>query len=227
MRCYRRVLDHGYVELLDTMGDEAEVARAARISYGNTEDRAWEADAKLISYLQRNGHTSPFEMVEIKWRVKCPIFVARQWLRHRTANVNEFSMRYAEPSKLSNEGDVEYYTPKFWREQSKSNKQGGEIELDGETAGWVNVSYLESMEYAISGYWDMRKQGVSLELARIVLPVSVYTEFVWKNDLHNTLHFLKLRTDEHAQWEIRQYANAMVGILKEKMPRLMKEVWGD
>lgn len=210
------VLDHGFVELIDHMGDEQEVARAARISYGNSEERSLEKDMKLTKYLWDNRHTSPFEMIELKWRVKCPIFVARQWLRHRTANVNEMSMRYTPLD------DVEFYSPNEWRAQDTKNKQS--------SAGVVKYSdqisevYVAYMEGLVELYHDMLADGVAREQARMVLPVSVYTEFIWKNDLHNTLHFLNLRADSHAQWEIQQYAQAMIEIIKEIYPNIMEVV---
>lgn len=210
------VLDHGFVELIDHMGDEQEVARAARISYGNSEERSLEKDMKLTKYLWDNRHTSPFEMIELKWRVKCPIFVARQWLRHRTANINEMSLRYTELD------DVEYYVPEVWRAQDSRNKQGSSgIAEDFEGAV---ADYYYGMESAVSMYYALLKDGVAREQARMVLPVSVYTEFIWKNDLHNTLHFLGLRADSHAQWEIQQYAQAMIEIIKEIYPNIMEVV---
>lgn len=222
------VLDHGFVELIDIMGDDAEPARAARISYGNSGAREWGTpdkrgtDSNLISYLWENHHTTPFEMIELKWRAKMPIFVARQWVRHRTANINEFSMRYADPSKIAEEqGKIDYYYPEVWRRSDIANKQGSVVD--------TNISddevYSDAVETAISAYKLLQERGIANEMARMVLPVSVYTEWIWKNDLHNTLHFLKLRTDEHAQWEMRQYANAMLSIMQERLPNLMSIVW--
>lgn len=215
------VLDHGFVELLDIMGDEREVARAARISYDNfEEDRTLQQDMKLVKYLWDNQHTSPFEMIETKWRVKLPIFVARQWIRHRTANVNEMSMRYTDMADK-----LEFYVPDGWRQPDKKNRQGSEERLTGDPeyeAFWIYSDVLEVAELA---YKNLQELGVANEMARMVLPVSAYTEFVWKNDLHNTLRFLKLRADSHASWEIQQYANAMVEILKEHLPNLMEVVW--
>ena len=220
-----KVLDHGFVELIDVMGDEQEVARAARISYGQTNERSWEQDAKLIKYLWENKHTTPFEMIELKFRAKMPIFVARQWVRHRTANINEFSMRYADPTRLSKGNEIDYYTPEKWRGPDPKNKQGS-INFDGGENQQLTNLYHAAMNRNIMLYDEMSKQlGVANEMARMVLPVSVYTEWIWKNDLHNTLHFLKLRTDEHAQWEMRQYADAMLQLLREQFPRLMEIVW--
>lgn len=217
------VLDHGFVELIDLMGDDAEVARAARISYGNTNDREWSADAKLTKYLNDNHHTSPFEMIELKFRMKMPIFVARQLIRHRTANVNEFSMRYADPEKISDSDSIDYYYPAEWRRPDAVNKQGSVIDpviTDDEI-------YSDAVENAISAYKLLQQRGIANEMARMVLPLSTYTEWVWKNDLHNTLHLLRLRTDEHAQWETRCYAEAMLKCLKIALPKLMEVVWSN
>lgn len=210
------VLDYGSVEIIDALGDDYTPAmRARRVE----EPRDWTLDGRLTRYMAQHDHTSPFEFVEVVWKVKCPIFVARQWLRHRTANVNEFSMRYDMPE------EVEYYHPETWRSQSSTNRQGSGEPLGGGEVWFSDDAYDEGMEAAIAAYYELLERGVAREQARIVLPVSVYTEFVWKNDLHNTLHFLKLRTSEDAQWEIRQYANAMVELLKERFPLLMEAVW--
>lgn len=217
----REVLDHGFIELIDVMGDWREVSRAARISYGEVE-RTEEADLKLIKYLWENYHTTPFEMVEMKWRVKMPIFVARQWVRHRTANINEFSMRYADPTKLSESDKIDYYTPEVWREPTSANKQGSVIDLtitDDEI-------YTDAIENAISAYKLLQQRGIANEMARMVLPVAVYTEWIWKNDFWNTAHFLKLRADSHAQWEMQEYARAMIDIMEndERLAPLMQIV---
>lgn len=220
------VLDHGFVELLDVMGDDAEPARAARISYGNTLGRAWEQDAKLIKYLWENQHTTPFEMIELKFRCKMPIFVARQWVRHRTANINEFSMRYADPERLSENERIDYYTPELWRTVDEGNKQGSVAwNADHILTDELTDLYKVSVSDAIFRYKWLQEHGVANEMARMVLPVSVYTEWVWKNDLWNTLHFLKLRTDSHAQWEMQEYARAVLALIRERLPRLMEIVW--
>lgn len=220
-----KVLDHGFVELIDVMGDDAEAARAARISYGTTAEREWEKEAKLIKYLWDNQHTTPFEMVELKFRAKMPIFVARQWVRHRTANINEFSMRYADPERLSDGETIDYYVPDVWRISDPKNKQGS---VPGFHVSWAEACELEyrrACDRSIEAYRLLQRAGVANEMARMVLPVSVYTEWVWKNDLHNTLHFLRLRTDEHAQWEMQQYANAMLTLVRERLPKLMEIIW--
>lgn len=214
------VLDHGFVALIDVMGDEAEPARAARISYGPTEERAWELDAKLIRYLHEHRHTSPFEMVETKWRVRLPIFVAREWVRHRTASLNEFSQRYADVRTLG-DGEVLFHAPETWRAQDAKNKQGSAGELDEATQRAVSYRYDRAVREAVEAYEFFLEKGVAREQARIVLPVSTYTEMVWKIDLHNLLHFLALRTDATAQAEFRGYALAMERILRNRWPRLL------
>lgn len=216
----RDVLDHGYVQLIDIMGDDIEPARAARVSYGKyDEDRAEEKDLKLAAYLLNHSHTSPFEQVILKWEMKLPIFVARQIIRHRTASVNEFSMRYAEPSEISNGEDIEFYTPHF-RTQSTSNKQSSDKLLNRAENRGIREEYVATVLTAVDTYYNLIDKGVSRELARCVLPVSVYTKWVWTNDLHNTFHFLKLRLHEGAQWETRMYAEAMLKIMKLRLPHL-------
>lgn len=217
------VLDHGFVELIDLMGDDRSVARAARISYGRQEpNRTLDDDMKLTRYLYEHQHTSPFEMVELQFRAKMPIFVARQWVRHRTANINEMSMRYTDMTDK-----IEFYTPKEWRGLDPTNKQGSRELKDAHPnrIDAVNDAYAAMLNQAERSYHRLKELGVANEMARMVLPVSVYTEWVWKNDLHNVLHFLRLRTDEHAQWEMREYALAMVMLLRNALPRLMEVVW--
>ena len=216
------VLDHGFVELIDVMGDDAEVARAARISYGNTSDRAWEQDAKLTRYLWDNQHSTPFEMVELKFRMKMPIFVARQLVRHRTANINEFSMRYADPEKIAEGESIDFYTPTAWRGPDLVNKQGSVPQDVWDEFLYGN--YQNQCEGAVAIYKRLQQYGVANEMARMVLPVSVYTEWVWKCDLKNTLHLIQLRTDSHAQWETQEYARAMLKLLREALPKLMEVV---
>lgn len=213
----------GYVELLEVLGDDATVARRARVL--DYPEREWSLDEKLTRYMSDHEHTSPFEFVDTVWRMKLPIFVARQLIRHRTASVNEFSMRYAEPSALSEFEEIDYYTPSAWREQHSTNRQSSGDRLGGEDEKAAEVDYIESIEYAISGYYNLLKLGVAREQARMVLPLSVYTEWVWKMDLHNLLHMLKLRSAPDAQWETQQYANAMIELLREQFPKLMEVVW--
>ena len=216
------VLDHGFVRVIDYMGDDAAVVQAARVSYGRGTKRQRD-DAGLINYLMRNAHTSPFEMCEIKLHVKLPIFVARQWIRHRTANVNEYSARY---SVL----DSEFYVPaqEQLASQSNVNRQGREGALDSERAQETLALLRADAEQAFEHYYAMLNEGppddpaaapgLARELARIGLPLSTYTQWYWKTDLHNLLHFLALRNDAHAQWEIREYASVILGIVERWTP---------
>ncbi len=210
------VLDHGFVRVIDYMGDDAAIVQAARTSYGRGTKRSRD-DRGLINYLMRNWHTSPFEMCEIKLHVKLPIFVARQWIRHRTANVNEYSARY---SIL----DREFYlpAPEQLKAQSSTNRQGrGEALTEDEAARVLDLlredatraydHYEEMLNEAPDGsQLDEGRQGLARELARMNLPLSFYTQWYWKVDLHNLMHFLRLRADAHAQYEIRVYADAIV-----------------
>jgi thymidylate synthase (FAD) len=218
------VLDHGFVRVIDYMGDDAAVVQAARVSYGRGTRRVSE-DAGLIRYLMRHRHSTPFEMCEIKLHVKLPIFVARQWIRHRTANVNEYSARY---SVL----DREFYVPapEHLAAQSSINRQGrGEV-LRGDEAAWVLdtlradasrcFDHYEAMlnEGADGEKADPARDGLARELARMNLTLNTYTQWYWKIDLHNLLHFLSLRADAHAQYEIRAYADAMMAMLDVWVP---------
>jgi thymidylate synthase (FAD) len=214
-----KVHDHGLVALLDVMprlapvGKTADFAivQAARVSYGAGTKQVNE-DRGLIRYLARHRHTTPFEMVEFKFHHVMPIFVARQWIRHRTANVNEYSARYSVVRDR-------FYKPTLEnvRKQSASNRQGGDEPADPMTAEEF-LKRLEEVEGAYEKYQKQIERGVSRELARIALPVSVYTEWYWKIDLHNLFHFLSLRMDAHAQQEIRDYANAMFALVQPIVP---------
>ena len=206
-------LDKGFVRLIDYMGGDESIVQAARVSYGKGTKSVSE-DRGLIRYLMKHKHTTPFEMVEMKWHCKMPLFVARQWIRHRTANVNEYSMRYSEASD-------DFYVPEIEnvRYQSELNKQGGSNkEISKDIAKNVKSVIERTNTETNRDYERMNEDGIARELSRIVLPTSAYTEWYWKNDLHNTLHFLRLRMDEHAQYEIREYANAMAGIVKKIVP---------
>ena len=218
------VLDHGFVRVIDYMGDDAAVVQAARVSYGKGTRQARD-DAGLINYLMRHRHTTPFEMCEIKYHIKLPVFVARQWIRHRTANVNEYSARY---SIL----DKEYYVPApdQLNSQSRANRQGrGEV-LEGEEAERVLALLRDDAERCHAHYAEMlneneagetmdaNRQGLARELARMNLTLNTYTQWYWKMDLHNLMHFLSLRADPHAQYEIRVYAAAILGTLERWMP---------
>ncbi len=218
------VLDHGFVRVIDYMGDDASIVQAARVSYGKGTKKISQ-DKGLIRYLMRHRHSTPFEMCEIKLHVKLPMFVARQWIRHRTANVNEYSARY---SIL----DKEFYVPapENLAGQSDINKQGRAGVLEGEEAARALDLLKRLPEEAYASYEEMLnenelgdtfsddKKGLTRELARINLPVSFYTQWYWKVDLHNLFHFLSLRADPHAQYEIRVYADAILDLVKKWVP---------
>ena len=218
------VLDHGFVRVIDYMGDDAAIVQAARVSYGRGTKKVRE-DAGLIRYLMRHRHTTPFEMCEIKYHVKLPVFVARQWIRHRTANVNEYSARY---SIL----DREFYIPaeENLAAQSVSNRQGRGDVLQGKEAAQVldllrtdathvYDHYLTMLNESEDGQKiDESREGLARELARMNLGLNFYTQWYWKVDLHNLMHFLSLRADAHAQYEIRVYADVMVDLLKRWVP---------
>lgn len=217
----RAVLDHGFVELVDLMGNDWTPVEAARISIGEGR-KGEEIDRRLLRFLQRNRHETPFEMVEALWRVRVPIFVAREWLRHRTANVNEFSMRYEDARVLGDSPGEMFYIPDHWRSQATANQQGSSGPLEDEA---INTYYRHELQRQCRMSWDlyqgMLAQGIAREQARMVLPVNTYTLFLWKNDLRNTLHFLNLRNHEAAQWEIRQYAEAMEEMLDGLLPETL------
>jgi thymidylate synthase (FAD) len=208
------VLDHGFVRVIDYMGTDASIVQAARVSYGAGTKKTNE-DRGLINYLMRHHHTTPFEMCEIKLHLKMPIFVARQWMRHRTASMNEYSARY---SVLSSE----FYIPEISQlaTQSEINKQGKSSEsFSSEHAAEILENLKQSSNDAYEKYSHMINDlSLARELARTVLPLSIYTEMYWKIDLHNLLHFLKLRADVHAQYEIRCYAEVILEILKKWVP---------
>jgi len=218
------VLDHGFVRVIDYMGDDAAIVQAARVSYGKGTKKI-SGDRGLIRYLMRHRHTTPFEMCEIKFHVKLPVFVARQWIRHRTANVNEYSARY---SIL----DREFYIPQPEQlaAQSASNRQGRGDVLQGaeaervlqllrDDAAQCYAHYEEMLNEGADGKpRDPERQGLARELARMNLPLNIYTQWYWKIDLHNLLHFLSLRADPHAQYEIRVYAEAMMEVARRWLP---------
>jgi thymidylate synthase (FAD) len=206
-----RVLDKGFVRLVDCMGDDSAIVQAARVSYAKG-TKAVREDEGLIRYLMRHQHTTPFEMVEFKFHCRMPIFVARQWIRHRTANVNEMSARYSEMPDWFYEPPVENITS-----QSTQNKQGGSGQPLANAAELART-FVEGQDLLFTQYEQYLSVGMRRELARVNLPVSLYTEWYWKIDLHNLFHFLKLRLDRHAQLEIRVFAEAMAEIVKEKVP---------
>ena len=218
------VLDHGFIRVVDYMGDDTSIVQSARVSYGKGTKKI-STDSGLIKYLMRHRHSTPFEMCEIKYHVKLPIFVARQWIRHRTANVNEYSARY---SIL----DKEFYLPTKGNlaAQSKSNRQGRGDLINGKQADDVLKILKEDAEKTYNNYELMlnerydgtkineNKKGLARELARINLTLNTYTQWYWKTDLLNLLNFLSLRTDDHAQYEIRAYADVMISTLKKWVP---------
>lgn len=206
------VLDKGFIQLVDVMGDDQAIVDAARVSYGKGTKTARQ-NRGLIRYLMRNEHMSPFEMCEIKFHVKAPLFVARQIVRHRTANWNELSARYSEVPD-------EYYVPAL----SRLNPQGGvSAQSSDEDALVQRPSEIQNtiqviLQDAFLAYNSLTENGLAREVARSVLPVSTYTQWYWKIDLRNLLHFLRLRLDNHAQWEVRQYAKAIAEVVKQWVP---------
>jgi thymidylate synthase (FAD) len=218
------LLDHGFIRVIDYMGDDGAIVQAARVSYGRGTRRMSE-DASLIRYLMRHWHSTPFEMCEIKYHVKLPIFVARQWIRHRMANVNEYSARYSVM-------DREFYIPEPAQlaAQSSANRQGRGDVLEGAEAVEVlallrddaarNYDHYAHMlnETADGTVADESRQGLARELARMNLTLNTYTQWYWKTDLHNLLHFCRLRADAHAQYEIRVYAEVMLETVKAWVP---------
>ena len=218
------ILDHGFVRVIDYMGDDTSIVQAARVSYGKGTKQV-STDSGLIKYLMRHWHSTPFEMCEIKYHVKLPIFIARQWIRHRTANVNEYSARY---SIL----DKEFYlpSPEHLAAQSKNNRQGRGKIIEGEQAKKVLDLLKKDAEQTYDNYETMlnerydgsivdeKETGLARELARMNLTLNTYTQWYWKTDLLNLMNFLRLRVDLHAQYEIRAYADAMLDTLKKWVP---------
>jgi len=218
------VLDHGFIRVVDYMGDDTSIVQAARVSYGKGTKKV-NTDSGLIKYLMRHWHSTPFEMCEIKYHVKLPIFIARQWIRHRTANVNEYSARY---SIL----DKEFYLPatEHLAAQSQSNRQGRGDVIQGDQAKEVLHLLKSDAERTYKNYEEMlnerydgsiideKKLGLARELARMNLTLNTYTQWYWKTDLLNLMNFLRLRADRHAQYEIRAYADAMLDTLKKWVP---------
>ncbi|MBI2346031.1 MAG: FAD-dependent thymidylate synthase, partial [Deltaproteobacteria bacterium] len=204
-----RCLDHGFVRLVEAMGDDKSIVQAARVSYGKG-TKSVHADRGLIYYLMKHRHTTPFEMVEFKFHAKLPIFVARQWIRHRTANVNEISGRYSIMEDTFWEPSAEDF-----RTQDTRNRQGSqEGAIDPKVGEALAAQYQEDQRVLYEHYQKAIAAGVAREVARVNLPLSLYTEWYWKIDLWNLLHFLRLRMDAHAQKEIRVYAEAMATFVK-------------
>jgi thymidylate synthase (FAD) len=218
---YFPVLDHGFVSLVDYMGSDECIERAARVSYGYG-TRQTSQTRGLLRYLRRHLHTTPSEMVELKFHCSMPMFVARQWIRHRSANVNEYSGRYSLMPML-------FYTPseEQLQTQSRRNNQGRSgVAVAAEQYQEAVQRWTEIREHSRATYEWMTHEDMARELARIDLPLSTYTQWYWKIDLHNLLHFLKLRVDSHAQWEIQEYGRVMAGMLKRVAP-LSYEAWLD
>jgi len=218
------ILDHGFIRVIDYMGDDTSIVQAARVSYGKGTKKV-STDSGLIKYLMRHWHSTPFEMCEIKYHIKLPIFIARQWIRHRTANVNEYSARY---SIL----DKEFYlpSPEHLAAQSKNNRQGRGDIIEGEQAKKVLDLLKNDAEQTYNNYETMLNEkydgtvidentsGLARELARMNLTLNTYTQWYWKTDLLNLMNFLRLRADHHAQYEIRAYADAMLETVKKWVP---------
>jgi thymidylate synthase (FAD) len=218
---YFPVLDHGFVSLVDYMGTDESIERAARVSYGYG-TRQTSQTRGLLRYLRRHMHTTPSEMIEFKFHCSMPMFIARQWIRHRSANVNEYSGRYSLMPML-------FHTPSAeqLQTQSKQNNQGRSgTTVEPEKYAEAVRRWNEIREKSREAYEWMMLEDMARELARIDLPLSTYTQWYWKIDLHNLLHFLKLRVDSHAQWEIQEYGRVMAGMLKRVAP-LSYEAWID
>jgi len=220
-----KVLDHGFIRVIDYMGDDSSIVQAARVSYGKGTKKL-NQDKNLISYLMSHHHTTPFEMCEIKFHIKLPIFIARQWIRHRTANVNEYSARY---SIL----DKEFYLPDISKIQTQSlvNKQGRNEVVDPKQSERVlnilkedalrcyhNYMELLNLDEKTGQTRDSSREGIARELARMNLTLNYYTQWYWKIDLNNLLHFIRLRSDPHAQYEIREYSDKMLEIISQWVP---------
>jgi thymidylate synthase (FAD) len=207
------VLDHGFVRLVDYLGSDERIVQSARVSYGGG-TKTYRQDKGLINYLLRNDHTSPFEQVNFTFHVKMPIFVARQWIRHRTARVNEISGRYSVMAD-------EHYLPDRAKIslQSEDNKQGRmEIPVDDAVADEVLAILEADQRHSYESYQRLLDLGIAREISRINLPLSLYTEWYWQMDLHNLFHFLRLRLDPHAQWEIRAYAEVVLDMVRRVCP---------
>lgn len=211
-----KVLDHGYVALVDTMGHDRTPAQTARTSFRNRVVRTPEEDAKLTDYLVRNRHTTPLEFCQVLFYMKMPIFVARQLVRHRTASINEVSYRYVQAAR-------EYYVPapERMQRQATSNKQGSSDETIDEPLMAQELMH-QTCELAFDGYQALLAQGLAAEIARTVLPCGTYTEWYWQSDLHNFLNMLRLRLDAHAQYEIRVFARAMLELAYPHFPTIIQ-----
>ena len=215
----KTVLDKGFVSLVDSMGSDLSVVNSARVSFGKKKDAFDDKDKRLIKYLWKNKHTSPFRHASMQFHIKAPIFVLRQWMKHQVGcSWNEISGRYVEFAS-------EFYHPKIYRKQSKSNKQGSEGAVSKQED--ASIIYNTSMLYAMRDYQRLLELGVCKEQARLVLPVSLYSECYWTCSLQAVMHFLALRCDHHAQWEIREYATAVKELIEPLFPHTLELFSGD
>ncbi len=211
------VLDKGFVKLVDHMGSDLSVVNAARVSFGKRKDAFDEGDAKLIKYLAKHEHTSPFRHTALTLHVKAPIFVFRQWMKHRIGSeFNEISGRYVVFP------DDEFYVPEVFRQQSKDNKQGSFGEIAEEHRGPAAAAFLQACKDSVKQYKGLLEMGVCKEQARCVLPVGLYSEVYWTVSLQAAAHFIRLRTEGHAQWEIQQYAHAVAKVVEQVYPVSLK-----
>jgi len=216
------VLDRGFVRLIDHMGSDLSVVNAARVSFGKRKDSYDAADGKLIAYLAEHDHTSPFRHTALTFHVKAPIFVFRQWMKHRIASeFNEISGRYVEFP------EDEFFVPGTFRRQAKVNKQGSEGEVAGEAGAQAREVFLAACRNSVSQYKALIALGVCREQARCVLPLGLYSEVYWTVSLQAAAHFIRLRTDSHAQWEIQQYARVVRQVVEEVFPVSLKALLGE
>ncbi|MFN8011376.1 MAG: FAD-dependent thymidylate synthase [Holophagaceae bacterium] len=211
------VLDKGFVRLVDVMGSDLSVVNAARVSFGKRKEAFEEGDVKLITYLAKHEHTSPFRHATLQFHVKAPIFVFRQWMKHQVGcSWNEISGRYVEFP------DDEVFVPASFRQQAKVNKQGSEGEIEAEHRGPAMEAYLDACRTSVAQYKRMLELGVCREQARCVLPLGLYSEVYWTTSLQAAAHFIRLRSESHAQWEIQQYAAAVRALMAERFPASLK-----
>ncbi|BDU74890.1 FAD-dependent thymidylate synthase [Mesoterricola silvestris] len=211
------VLDRGFVKLVDHMGSDLSVVNAARVSFGKRKEVYDEADGKLIAYLAEHDHTSPFRHTAMTFHVKAPIFVFRQWMKHRiSSEFNEISGRYVEFP------EDEFFVPETFRRQAKVNKQGSEGTVEGDAGDQAHAIFLETCRSAVAQYKKLIGLGVCREQARCILPLGLYSEVYWTVSLQAAAHFIRLRTDAHAQWEIQQYAHAVRRMVEELYPNALK-----
>lgn len=211
------VLDKGFVRLVDAMGSDLSVVNAARVSFGKRKEAFEEGDAKLITYLAKHEHTSPFRHAYLQFHVKAPIFVFRQWMKHQVGcSWNEISGRYVEFP------DDEVFVPASFRQQAKVNKQGSEGEIEAGNRGPAMAAYLDACRNAVAQYKAMLELGVCREQARCVLPLGLYSEVYWTTSLQAVAHFIRLRSESHAQWEIQEYARAVRALMEDRFPASLR-----